>query len=444
MHTMQTFRYFLQSFVSFLLLSAAALAQSKPIILNVTVVPPYAATLAEWDRHPERIIITLTNTDPATSYSVRLSGTLQDNIGGIKVTTNDDYPVTAITVPAGGVRTVNGSELKIFNANAVSISGSDKGAVARSGQLNEGTYTICLKALDHSTKSELSPAAGCASFTIRTVEAPKLTAPPCNMSITQTVDPQLLLLQWTPPAGAAGGITYTLTLAEVIPDDRNPEEALLAATSPTLFKKEGLTAPIYQYGAADPQLKKGKKYAWRVQAIDPTAATNFRNDGKSEVCTFTYGDSTQPKVEDPDCKKPTYITAAYPKDDIRIPYRFVPAVAQFAPYCSDLKKFTSTFVLKDNNGVQVQSQNRTIEWEHGPFNNPSRKPDMFEKNRASYVVVGPDQNEKPADRKDQFLSPEKSYTWSAEITINKNTGKDSGDTKRKITGRFQVGMARQC
>ncbi len=440
MHTMQTFRYFLQSFVSFLLLSAAALAQSKPIILNVTVVPPYAATLAEWDRHPERIIITLTNTDPATSYSVRLSGTLQDNIGGIKVTTNDDYPVTAITVPAGGVRTVNGSELKIFNANAVSISGSDKGAVARSGQLNEGTYTICLKALDHSTKSELSPAAGCASFTIRTVEAPKLTAPPCNMSITQTVDPQLLLLQWTPPAGAAGGITYTLTLAEVIPDDRNPEEALLAATSPTLFKKEGLTAPIYQYGAADPQLKKGKKYAWRVQAIDPTAATNFRNDGKSEVCTFTYGDSTQPKVEDPDCKKPTYITAAYPKDDIRIPYRFVPAVAQFAPYCSDLKKFTSTFVLKDNNGVQVQSQNRTIEWEHGPFNNPSRKPDMFEKNRASYVVVGPDQNEKPADRKDQFLSPEKSYTWSAEITINKNTGKDSGDTKRKITGRFQVGM----
>jgi|GEM_PF-6873615 len=270
------------------LLAGSAGAQTTPIQVTTVVTPPFSSKTNEWERHPERIIVTLTNTDPARSYNVRLSGTLEEMGGAISIVTKEDFPVSPITVPAGTTRVLNGSDLKVFSQNAVRITGPEAASIARSGQLPEGTYTLCVQALDHATLMKLSPRPSCAGFPVRTIEAPQLVAPPCDMKVTVTA-PQNLLFQWTPPAGASPTTTYTLSLVEIMPPSRNAEEALNTAVPPRLVVRAGQTTTMYRYGAVEPELKPGSRYAWRVQAVDPTGGTSFRNDGKSAVCTFTYG-----------------------------------------------------------------------------------------------------------------------------------------------------------
>jgi hypothetical protein len=43
------------------------------------------------------------------------------------------------------------------------------------------------------------------------------------------------------------------------------------------------------YGPAEPILLQDLTYVWRVRAIDKNGRDQFRNNGYSEVCTFTYG-----------------------------------------------------------------------------------------------------------------------------------------------------------
>ena len=437
--------------------TVGALAQQRPIIVSVTVLPPYASALNEWERHPERIIVTLTNPDGLRSYAVRLSGYLEDLGGGIKVETKDDFPVSPITVGAGAVRRLDGSELKLFNASAVNVTGSDKSLIARTGQLAEGTYSICIRALDHATREVLSPNPGCATFTIRALEAPMLVSPPCDMKITQTMNPQLVLFQWSPAAGAPPSITYTMSLAEVIPAERNAEEAINTATPPTLYTRE-LTTTMFQYGAADPQLKKGSRYAWRVRASDPAGVVTFRDDGRSRVCTFIYGDDpmkdttkqdtarkeTKDTTRKEDCTLPAYITGSFPSDNQRLPFRYFPVSVQFDPYCRNYTKFASTYILKNGMGTVVTNATKTIEWKNGPFDNPTRQPDMFEQEESKNIIINNDQNKDEKERKAQFLSPDTYYTWSADVTLTKKVfkGSDSSyeDTKKTVKGRFTVGM----
>ncbi|MFN7487019.1 MAG: fibronectin type III domain-containing protein, partial [Cyclobacteriaceae bacterium] len=47
--------------------------------------------------------------------------------------------------------------------------------------------------------------------------------------------------------------------------------------------------PQLVYGPAEPLLFEGMQYVWRVQAQDKNGRDAFRNNGSTEVCTFTYG-----------------------------------------------------------------------------------------------------------------------------------------------------------
>ena len=47
--------------------------------------------------------------------------------------------------------------------------------------------------------------------------------------------------------------------------------------------------PQLVYGPAEPLLFEGMQYVWRVQAQDKNGRDAFRNNGFTEVCTFTYG-----------------------------------------------------------------------------------------------------------------------------------------------------------
>ena len=71
----------------------SARGQSYPIVVvSVSVAPPYSPYLADWERSPERVQVTLRNTDPSRGYDLRLSGFAENLDGSIRVETKDDYP----------------------------------------------------------------------------------------------------------------------------------------------------------------------------------------------------------------------------------------------------------------------------------------------------------------------------------------------------------------
>ncbi len=285
--------------LAFLVLVSTAIGQT-PITVNVSVLPPYSPDLSVWRANPSRVLITLINNDRSRSYNVRLSGKGENLDGSVKLVTKDNIAVPPIVVPAGATKALNGNDLKLFDPNLVTITGADKNTIARTGMLPEGSYRLCVQALDHTTLAPLSASdpQGCAGFTIRFAEEPKLLKPACDANVAKQT-PQLITFLWSTPPGAPVGVRYNLEIVELNPTARNADDGF---RSTTLFAtKKGLIGTTVQYGPTDPTLTVGKKYAWRVRAYDPLGKTPFRNNGYSQACFFTY--STMMIVQMPDSIK---------------------------------------------------------------------------------------------------------------------------------------------
>ncbi|MGM0582256.1 MAG: fibronectin type III domain-containing protein [Bacteroidota bacterium] len=75
------------------------------------------------------------------------------------------------------------------------------------------------------------------------------------------------------------------------PKDQNPNE--VARTTQPLFETT-ITTTSYFYGLNDAMLTPGRSYAWQVQALNLSGRDLFKNQGKSEVKSFQYGDACRP------------------------------------------------------------------------------------------------------------------------------------------------------
>ena len=121
-------------------------------------------------------------------------------------------------------------------------------------------------------------------------EPPRITAPLCGSALPLQ-EPTHILFQWMDGGnvlpGSALGTEYELTLVEVFPEERNVEDAIRSSV-PLL--QTITTETSYLYGITDAALIPGQKYAFRVRAVDTDGRGIFKNEGYSEVCSFTYGD----------------------------------------------------------------------------------------------------------------------------------------------------------
>jgi len=157
------------------------------------------------------------------------------------------------------------------------------------GNIPEEEYYICIAAYDakNNPLSADEPQGCSAPINIKMVEPPVIVRPECNANISPTI-PQAISFSWTQPVGAPSGTQYTLKFVELLPSDRNAIEAIQSPTHAVFFEKTA-SVPLYMLGPSDPQLVSGKKYAFAVTAADPNNQTNFKNNGNSDVCSFTYG-----------------------------------------------------------------------------------------------------------------------------------------------------------
>ncbi|WP_080055424.1 hypothetical protein [Spirosoma aerolatum] len=282
-------------------------AQTFPLQVQVSVMPPYSAYLQDYPGVGQQVRVFIINTSRST-YQIRLTGQLTGD-NGIEIKTSPNYrPPRPVTVPPGQTLLTRNDLEGLFDLNQIEVTGIDKNLLARGLPLPDGTYQLCIRAYNETATNTAATAfgqalsaefpLGCsAPIVVRSVEPPILISPLCDANVTATT-PQAVVFTWTPPVGVSpASVEYTLRVVELPQENIDPNVFIDAITLPKSgVELRNLRTSTFLYGPTQPPLVVGKRYAWRVQAIDRSSKLHFQNDGKSPVCAFTYGNESTPKL----------------------------------------------------------------------------------------------------------------------------------------------------
>lgn len=273
------------AFSALTLISSLAIAQ---VNVTVRVLPPYQSRITEYASRPDLMLLTLTNTS-ATPQQIQLTASISGD-NGISAWIKPGYrSPRPIELAPGQALNLNGSDIAfLFDHNQIQYTGISQADFRRGAGLAEGTYQLCVQALDYATHSPISPEQpmGCTQFAINSAEPPTIIQPFDEQEL-RADGPQAFPITWSTPSGSSPLTQYKVKMVEIVVP-RNPNDAMQSAISPPFFE-ESVTGNMLLYGPQHPQLTPGRQYALMVQAIDPYRTISFRNQGMSEVITFTYG-----------------------------------------------------------------------------------------------------------------------------------------------------------
>jgi len=277
--------------LSVILLSLATnrlCAQSVNITVNV--IPPYSPYYADYaGANAGKVLLVVQNLTPRT-LTVKLTGQLEGD-NGIKISTKPNYvPLQPLVLNPNETKQLNGLSIKdIFDLNNLNVSGIDKTRLIVSSRLPEGNYSFCIQAVDVNSNQVLSSMAplGCTAIAIAYPDAPVPVSPAANFNVLATT-PQSVVFNWINAGFTPVGTQYLLQVAEMPLNNADPNQVLNSTSFPLVNKT--VSSLSYVLSPSDPPLKVGKRYAWRVKAIDPTGKTTFKNDGVSQAFQFRYGE----------------------------------------------------------------------------------------------------------------------------------------------------------
>ena len=293
---------FINAFILLFFLMIAGNVHSQFTINVATMVsvnPPYTNKLTDFLDLPHRLNIMLTYYIPGGPTSnpahVKLVAKLKGD-NGVEISTGDNPTVTTpITLlPMLTSKTLGPADFKIhFNPNNLIYTGITKDEALNLKGLPEGTYQFCAYVVVYNAAVDypiISSEVCSNSFKVSDVEAPVIILPTEGQEFTATT-PQNIVFSWTVPAGAPLLTNYKLRIVDVIPADRNPNDAMNTAVYP-YFLEQTVSSNAFVYGPAQPLLKEGHTYAFTVTAYDQLNKAYFKNSGTSEVSYFKVKSST--------------------------------------------------------------------------------------------------------------------------------------------------------
>ncbi|MFT4667637.1 MAG: hypothetical protein ACI9XB_004609, partial [Gammaproteobacteria bacterium] len=152
-------------------------------------------------------------------------------------------------------------------------------------------YTFCVQVFDYQRLDVPLSIESCVTQFLRKNYPPNLAVPSCDATLPITAGNQDILFNWHANADMSIQTNYRLSIAEVLPG-QNSNDAINNAG--TLVFDGDIESPImnmttFLYGANQPPLEIGKRYAYRIQAEDMLGTSTFENDGLGPVCSFYYG-----------------------------------------------------------------------------------------------------------------------------------------------------------
>ncbi|MDR3328112.1 MAG: fibronectin type III domain-containing protein, partial [Prevotellaceae bacterium] len=275
----------------FLVHCPQAIAQIHPVYVNTQLAPPYSVYLADYAAPGcEQLRVILVQRDLSQS-SYRLFLRMSISLNGREIIrTHPAYRPFPLNISPGVPTVISGSDLYHYlDPNNMEFTGYSRASYLQTKSLPEGAYQISFTACDYA-RPEISLSLPGSTFCyLYKAEPPLLNMPP-NQYIQPAFQVQNVLFSWLPrnlaSPNSAASTQYLLELFEIKPAGYNPTE-ITRNTRPILAHTT--TQSNYMYGIADPALTPAMSYAWRVRAIDTQGRDAFRNDGYSEVFTFTYG-----------------------------------------------------------------------------------------------------------------------------------------------------------
>lgn len=277
----------------FLLICVTWLPLKAQVNVSIQILPPYPRKITDYSSQPQLMVIGITNVS-TKRQRIQLRGSISGDNGVILAVKPNYKSPMVIELEPGQMRTLNGNDIsKFFDYTKVNYTGITQADFINKNGLPEGSYRFCLHAYDYDTNASLSAdePVGCSNtFTISSLEPPTIISP-MDAAQLPANGPQIITMQWSTPPGTSpqimSAVRYKIRMVEVL-GGRNPNNAIMSATQPYFFERE-VVGNTYVYGPADPQLTPGRTYALMVEASDPFNHTPFRNNGRSEVRSFTYG-----------------------------------------------------------------------------------------------------------------------------------------------------------
>jgi len=256
--------------------------------ITTTVIPSYPTKIYQITDQPNKVSVMIMNNTVSTQYFY-LRGSLNMESGS-RIFTDPSKKGPKITIgPNQSMKLTPDNVQKAFNEDDLIWQGINKDDVIKNG-LPEDDYWLCFTAYDYATSKALSSEdqGGCSSpWAVMWIDPPDVIQP-IDDDMVDVTSPQNLIFSWTRPPGAPAKTQFNLKIVDVMPPDRNPNDAFKSASYPVFYEKT-LNTTSYLYGPADPQFEPGHKYGVQVTVIDPEKKVTFRNNGMSEVSSFTWG-----------------------------------------------------------------------------------------------------------------------------------------------------------
>jgi len=285
--------------LSFLLLGFTSQAQIYPVQTFIQVSPPYTSYLPDYSNPSnEQLKVFLTLTDMTVpSHEVKIRFRFEGNGYTIENPTYLNLPPIVLT--PGTPYEISGAELAYYlNSSNLVFSGIDVNDYENRKVLPEGPCMICVEVLDYnSPNNQVVGNPSCTNVWFADYDPPFLNTPICGSEVSVS-DPQQLLFSWSPlnmtsPSGI-NNVEYVFELFEIRPTGSEPN-IVVNSTLPIFMQVTNQS--FINYSITEPQLQEGMDYVWRVQVRDNSGRDYFKNQGYSQVCTFTYGNLATSAIE---------------------------------------------------------------------------------------------------------------------------------------------------
>jgi TANFOR domain-containing protein len=285
---------FLLFLIPSLLLCMRTSAQVYPVQATTQLLPPYTPSLADYTTPgAQKLIVQIRLNDPAvTAYMCKLRLTIEGV--GITLRTKQSIFLNPITLQGGGIPQVfYGEDLEeYFRSGNLDFSGISRAQYEKNKSLPEGVYRFTIEVLDYNRNIVVSNKATTMAWMV--LNDPPLLNLPTRETKIQLINPTNIPFTWTPrhtgSPNAAFSTVYTFRLVEMAPGTPSSLAQNAMQSQPTLYELTTNQTQIV-YGMAEPALIPGRKYAWQVQATDTDGRDLFRNQGRSEVYVFQFGNA---------------------------------------------------------------------------------------------------------------------------------------------------------
>lgn len=400
----------------FLLNLAFALPVLAQVSMNLITRSPMPSDLTTWESDRTVIQVIITNAGTTTYTNASVSFTVDDLSSGHRVISSRDGNPAIPHFTIGPSTTVTRSGPDVVSRDAVNVDASFQTIATTTNRLPEGEYQFCVRLLDQTGVEIATTGATCRTFTVVIPDPPTLL----RLDDAEVIATTTPMFEWTPVYTSPGVQSqYKLRIAPMYAGQsgRDALERNTAALDQLVTSTSLLYPPSAPHFDTYPD---AIGFAWQVQAVDNTGAPAARNEGKSEIRTFTTSGASALTLE-----------GYYPADQDTIPWVPPHLVVRFAPYADDITSMDYTLTLTGPGGFS-QTNHRTLNWPGGP----QRSQGVATADQAQLIIVditGPEGWAPWASTLQKGVE----YSWSVSGTFTK-AGRSVSVTSP--ARRFTLGM----